>query len=206
MSAPPKLVVGLGNPGREYVATRHNIGFAVVERFVEQHGGRFRRKERLAAEVAELTVGDSRLWVAKPQTYMNRSGVAVAALLAWRKLAPSEMLVVVDDADLPLGQLRLRASGGSGGHNGLRSIIEALGGCEQFPRLRVGIGRSAPLGEDITEHVLGRFSAAERQAVEAAVGTAAEAIGCCLKEGLTTAMNRYNRKAPSEKEPKGESV
>ncbi|MCX7886648.1 MAG: aminoacyl-tRNA hydrolase [Verrucomicrobiae bacterium] len=201
-----KLVVGLGNPGREYAGTRHNIGFAVVERFVQQHGGVFRRRLRLAAEVAELPVGDGFVLVAKPLTYMNRSGASVAALLGWGKIEPPEMLVVVDDADLPLGRLRLRPSGGSGGHNGLRSVIESLGGCEDFPRLRVGIGRSKPLGEDITEHVLGQFGPAERALAENAVRLAAEVVECCLKEGLTTAMNRYNRKTALHNEREGEPV
>ena len=104
------------------------------------------------------------------------------------------LLVVVDDADLPLGQIRLRTSGGSGGHNGLRSIIEALGGNEEFARLRVGIGRSAPAGADITGHVLGRFAPAEREAAEQAIVAAMEAVECCLRDGLTEAMNRFNRK------------
>ncbi|MBM3861700.1 MAG: aminoacyl-tRNA hydrolase [Verrucomicrobia bacterium] len=196
MPAGTKLVVGLGNPGPEYAGTRHNIGFAVVEQFAANHTGSFKRKWRFAAEVAEIAPGDGKVVVAKPQTYMNRSGVTVAAMLSWLKIAPAEMLVVVDDADLPLGQVRLRESGGSGGHNGLRSIIEALGGCEEFARLRVGIGRVGEVGADLTGHVLGRFSASEREVAARIVGEAAEALDCCVKEGLTTAMNRYNRKAP----------
>jgi len=206
VSARTKLVVGLGNPGREYAGTRHNIGFAVVEQFAAGHKGSFKRKWRFAAEVAEIALDDGKLVVAKPQTYMNRSGVTVAAILSWLKISAEEMLVVVDDADLPLGQLRLRESGGNGGHNGLRSIIESLGGCEKFARLRVGIGRCGPVGEDITGHVLGRFRAAEREAAEAAVTEAAEAVACCVKEGLTKAMNQYNRKAPPKAEAEGESV
>src|SRR5437870_5716695 len=108
-------------------------------------GGSFRSKSRFSAEVAEVILDTGKLVLAKPQTFMNRSGAAVAALVNWLKIAPPEMLVVVDDADLPLGQLRLRQSGGSGGHNGLRSIIEGLGGSEEFPRLRVGIGRTEPV-------------------------------------------------------------
>jgi len=206
VSARTKLVVGLGNPGREYAGTRHNIGFAVVEKFAGDRGASFKRKWRLAAEVAEVVFEDATLVLAKPQTYMNRSGLTVAALLGWMKIEPSEMLVVVDDADLPLGQLRLRPAGGSGGHNGLRSIIEALGGNEAFARLRVGIGRTGRAGSDLTDHVLGRFSAAERGAAQIAVREAAEAIACCVKEGLTKAMNQYNRKVPPKAEAEGESV
>jgi len=201
-----KLVVGLGNPGREYAGTRHNIGFAVVEQVAAKLEGSFKRKWRFAAEVAEIATDGGKVVLAKPQTYMNRSGVTVAAILQWLKIAPGEMLVVVDDADLPLGQLRLRESGGSGGHNGLRSIIESLGGCEEFARLRVGIGRRGTAGEDITGHVLGRFGAVEREAAEEAAAEAAEAVACCVKEGLTKAMNRFNRKAPPKAEREGESV
>jgi PTH1 family peptidyl-tRNA hydrolase len=204
-SARTKLVVGLGNPGREYVGTRHNIGFAVLEELAAKQNGSFKRKLRFNAEVAEIAADDAgKLVLVKPQTFMNRSGAAVVAMLSWLKVAPEEMLVVVDDADLPLGQLRLRECGGSGGHNGLRSIIESLGGCETFPRLRVGIGRRGSAGEDITGHVLGRFASAERAAATDAVADAAAAAACCVKEGLTTAMNRFNRKAPPKAGQEGE--
>ena len=197
MSARPKLVVGLGNPGREYDGTRHNIGFAALDRLAERLKCSFRRKSRFSAQVAEAGAGEAgKVTLAKPQTFMNRSGSAVRALLIWLKIEPTELLVVVDDADLPLGQIRLRMSGGSGGHNGLRSIIEALGGNEEFARLRVGIGRTAPVGTDITGHVLGRFAAAEREVAEEAVATAVEAMECCLRDGLAAAMNRFNRKSP----------
>ena len=195
MSAKPKLVVGLGNPGREYDRTRHNIGFAALDRLAEKLNCSFRRKWRFSAEVAEAAGGDAgKVVLAKPRTYMNRSGSAVRALLHWLKVEPAQLLVVVDDADLPLGQIRLRASGGSGGHNGLRSVIEALGGNEEFARLRVGIGRSAPAGADITGHVLGKFAPQEREMAEQAVATAVEAMECCWRDGLAEAMNRFNRK------------
>lgn len=205
-AARTKLVVGLGNPGAEYAGTRHNIGFAVVEQVASRYEGSFKRKLRFSAAVAEAVVGGSKTVLAKPQTFMNRSGLAVASLVGWLKVAPAELLVVVDDADLPLGQLRLREAGGSGGHNGLRSIIEALGGSEEFARLRVGIGRTGPVGADISNHVLGRFAPAEREAAAQAVDVAAEAVECCLKEGLTAAMNRFNRKSPLKAGQEGESV
>jgi PTH1 family peptidyl-tRNA hydrolase len=195
--AKPKLVVGLGNPGREYDGTRHNVGFAVLDRLAEKLDCSFRSKSRFSAEVAETTAIDGgKVLLAKPRTYMNRSGSAVSALLGWLKLEPAVLLVVVDDADLPLGQIRLRGSGGSGGHNGLRSIIEAIGGQEEFARLRVGIGRIAPVGTDITGHVLGKFAPPEREVAKQAVADAVEAIECCLREGLTEAMNQFNRKSP----------
>ena len=199
MSARPKLVVGLGNPGKEYEGTRHNIGFAVLDRLAEKFGCSFRSKWRFSAKIAEAAAGDAgKVVLAKPQTFMNRSGMAVNTLLQWLKVEPAQLLVVVDDADLPLGQIRLRIAGGSGGHNGLRSIIETLGGNEEFARLRVGIGRSAPLGEDISGHVLGRFAPPERELAGQAVAAAVEAVDCCLREGLTEAMNQFNRKKSAD--------
>lgn len=193
MAARPKLVVGLGNPGREYAGTRHNVGFVVIERLAERWDCSLRKKWRFAAAVGEATRPAGPVALACPQTFMNRSGAAVTGLLRWWKLSPAELLVVVDDADLSLGQIRLRLAGGSGGHNGLRSIIEALGGNEAFARLRVGIGRSGPAGADLTGHVLGKFAADERAAVEGAVTVAVEAVEVCVEEGLTAAMNRFNR-------------
>jgi PTH1 family peptidyl-tRNA hydrolase len=180
----------LGNPGAEYAGTRHNIGFVVVDAVAAKLGCSLRNKTKFAAEVGEA----GKVWLAKPQTFMNRSGESVAAIVHWLKITPAEVLVVVDDADLPIGQLRLRLAGGSGGHNGLRSISEALGGVENFGRLRVGIGRRDRPGADITGHVLGRFAAAEKPVVTAAVADAVAAIECCLADGLTVAMNRFNRR------------
>ncbi|HTS17155.1 MAG TPA: aminoacyl-tRNA hydrolase [Verrucomicrobiae bacterium] len=205
MSAKPRLVVGLGNPGPEYDGTRHNVGFAVLDGLAEKLGCSFRNKWRFSAEVAEAAAGEAgKVTLAKPRTFMNHSGSAVQALLAWLKIEPGQLVVVVDDADLPLGQIRLRSSGGSGGHNGLRSIIEALGGEEGFARLRVGIGRTAPLGTDITNHVLGRFATAERTVADEAVATAVEAMECSLREGWAEAMNRFNRKKPRESGEEGD--
>jgi peptidyl-tRNA hydrolase, PTH1 family len=198
------LVVGLGNPGRDYEATRHNAGFMVVERLAGKYEGSFKGKGRFSAEVAEIGGDAGKLVLLKPQTYMNRSGSAVAAMLGWLKVTPAELLVVVDDADLPLGQLRLRLSGGSGGHNGLSSIIDALGGSKEFARLRVGIGRKAAPGQDISGHVLGKFSASERKVLDEAIAEAVAAVECCWKEGLTTAMNQFNRRTPREAEQEGE--
>jgi PTH1 family peptidyl-tRNA hydrolase len=199
VSARPKLVVGLGNPGKEYEGTRHNIGFAVLDRLAKKFDCSFRSKWRFSAKIAEAAVGGAgKVVLAKPQGYMNRSGVAVSGLLRWLKIERAQLLIVVDDADLPLGQIRLRIAGGSGGHNGLRSIIETLGGNEEFARLRVGIGRSAPLGADISGHVLGRFAPAERELAEQAVETAMQAVDCCLREGLTEAMNQFNRKKSAD--------
>ena len=190
----PKLVVGLGNPGKEYVGTRHNVGFAIVDVLAGKLDCSLRSRAKFSAQIGEA----GKVTLLKPTTFMNRSGVAVAAVVNWLKLTPADVLVVVDDADLPLGQLRLRLAGGSGGHNGLKSIVEALGGSEDFCRLRVGIGRREPAGMDISNHVLGRFAAAERKDAEAAVDTAVQAIECCLSDGFAVAMNRFNRKKGDE--------
>ena len=197
MSARTKLVVGLGNPGRDYEGTRHNIGFEVADVVRVRLGCSSRKRGKYLERLSDVEIWtrpvSQDVWLAKPLTFMNRSGFAVNALVKSLEIAPTELLVVVDDADLPLGQLRLRSSGGSGGHNGLRSIIDALGS-EEFPRLRVGIGRTRPVGDDITDHVLGKFAPSERDAAQQAIEQAAEAVECCVKEGLTTAMNRFNRR------------
>jgi PTH1 family peptidyl-tRNA hydrolase len=198
-------VVGLGNPGPEYDGTRHNIGFAVLDGLADKLECSFRNRLRFSAEVADAGTGETgKVTLAKPRTFMNHSGSAVQALLAWLKVEPAQLVVVVDDADLPLGQIRLRPSGGSGGHNGLRSIIEALGGDEGFARLRVGIGRTTPLGTDITGHVLGRFAAAERKIADETVAMAVEALECSLQHGWAEAMNRFNRKKPRESGEEGD--
>ena len=194
----PKIVVGLGNPGSDYEATRHNMGFAVLDRLAAEQQCSFRKKWRFDAELAEFAGAESKVTLVKPQTFMNRSGVAVAGILRWLKLTPAELLVVVDDADLPLGEIRLRPAGGSGGHNGLRSIIEALGGAEEFARLRVGIGRSGRPGQGITDHVLGRFAVDEGPVADEALARATAAVACGLREGLTAAMNQFNRKKTGE--------
>lgn len=187
-------VVGLGNPGREYEATRHNIGFRVVDALASKwRVGPF----RLGRHVLSSRRGGSRpVWLVKPQDYMNLSGPAVAAFAAAEALVPSQLLVVVDDVELPLGQLRLRPSGGAGTHNGLRSLVEALG--EGFPRLRLGICGTDPW-RDLAEYVLAPFEAGELEAVRAMVADAAACIEMALHVGLGRAASRYNR-APAPRD------
>jgi PTH1 family peptidyl-tRNA hydrolase len=160
-----QLVVGLGNPGVKYLDTRHNVGFMAVERIAAERGGTFRQQAKLHGLLADVGQGASRLRVLMPQTFMNDSGRSIRAALDWFDLQPADLLVLVDDMDLPLGRLRLRASGSAGGHNGLRSAISHLG-TQDFPRLRMGIGAPAddPLERKARTigHVLGRFSPAER--------------------------------------------
>ena len=183
-----KLIVGLGNPGREYEHTRHNVGFQVVEELARRYRVTLKNHARWKARAAKIAeIGDGVL-VAEPTTFMNLSGWAVREIASFHKLSPTELLIVVDDADLPLGRLRLRTGGSAGGHNGLKSIIQELGTME-FPRLRVGVGRQP--GE-LKNHVLGRFSDDERAQIDAAVKRAADAAELFATENILAAMNRYN--------------
>jgi peptidyl-tRNA hydrolase, PTH1 family len=183
-----KLIVGLGNPGREYEHTRHNVGFQVAEELVRRYRVTLKNHAKWKARAAKIAdIGDG-VWVAVPTTFMNLSGWAVREIAAFHKLSPSDMLVVVDDADLPLGRLRLRTGGSAGGHNGLKSVIQELGTVE-FPRLRVGVGRQA--GE-LRNHVLGRFSVEEKTQIDATVKRAADAAELFAKETIFAAMNRFN--------------
>ncbi len=181
-----RLIVGLGNPGRDYADTRHNVGFMVLDRLAALAKATFRMEKKWQAEVASL--GD--VWLCKPQTYMNLSGESVGALGHFYKIEPARVLVVLDDMALPLGRLRLRESGSAGGHNGLTSVIEHLG-TQAIPRLRVGIGSAQPGGA--TGHVLGRFAPAERPALDEAIARATESIEFAQQQGLAAAMNRFNQ-------------
>jgi PTH1 family peptidyl-tRNA hydrolase len=183
-----ELVVGLGNPGEDYLDTRHNVGFRVLEAVARRHGvhGWI---EGPSSELAVISVG--RLVVlARPQTFMNRSGGAACELLEQFGATPETMLVVVDDIDLPLASLRLRRSGGPGTHNGLRDLCEKVG--TGFPRLRVGV-RGDDLCGNLADYVLSPFSGAEAEAANAAVARAADAVEAALRDGFEAAMNVYNR-------------
>lgn len=185
-----RIVVGLGNPGREYANTRHNIGFMVVDELARRAGNPgFRRRFR--SELAEATVDGERLVLAKPQTYMNLSGHAAREIVNWYHAPLDDLVVVLDDLDLPFGTLRLRAKGSAGGHNGLTSIIEQLGSTA-VPRLRVGIGR--PRSSTIS-HVLSRFSSAEERALPELTADAADAVMLWARDGIIAAMNEVNRRA-----------
>lgn len=188
----PTLVVGLGNPGPEYADTRHNIGFMVVDALLASlpqpaegpvRGG--------ASQVWTCRFAARRVWFQKPLTYMNLSGAAVAALCRRHELGAADVLVICDDADLPLGRLRLRARGSSGGHHGLDSLIADLGG-DEFARLRVGIGRQTAARPGLVDFVLAPFLPAEDQLRRAVVKAAADAVRLALRRGLDVAMNEYN--------------
>ncbi len=185
-----KLIVGLGNPGKEYEETRHNIGFKVVDFFAAHKGVAF-GKGREQVLNAEFNHDGEKVLIIKPQTYMNLSGQAVGSLARWHKIEPADIIIIYDDLDLPLGQLRIRARGSAGGHNGMKSLIAHLN-TEDFPRIRVGVGRP-PVDAQTVDYVLSKFLPAEREAIQQAVLQAAEAIQLWLDEGLTAAMNHYSK-------------
>jgi len=189
-SARLRLIVGLGNPGPEYAATRHNLGFRCVEELARRFGASWRRHDRATSLVAQGTAGELTLVLSKPQTYMNRSGDAVRRLVERLDLPLDRVLIVHDDMDLPFGTLRLRERGSPGTHNGMRSVVTALQS-EDVPRLRIGISQAAP-GE-ATDHVLSEFSVDEEQEAEQLVGRAADAALAWATESAVAAMNRYNR-------------
>lgn len=179
-----QVIVGLGNPGLRYQHTRHNLGFMTVDAFVEKHGGRFRRTR--FGVVAEMDFG----WVLKPQTYMNRSGEAVGPFLRYYRLTANSLTVVADDLDLPFGVLRIRRTGSSGGHNGLKSIIAAIN-TETFARVRIGISRP-PEPIDVIDWVLMPFAQPEVQRLASVVDRAGDALDALIGEGIEAAMNRFN--------------
>ncbi|CAN5508213.1 aminoacyl-tRNA hydrolase [soil metagenome] len=183
-----KIVVGLGNPGKQYEGTRHNVGWMVLDRIAERSGAAGRVKARDAAATMWARYGGLELALVKPTTFMNLSGLAVRKALARERAKLEDMLVVVDDFALPLGRVRLRDGGSAGGHNGLRSIIGELG-TQDFARLRVGIGEP---GASAVDHVLTRFGAGERTAVEQVLDAAAEAVEDWARDGTSRAANRWN--------------
>jgi len=187
-----KLIVGLGNPGREYAATRHNAGFMVIDRLASEMGVPVKKKA-FKAVVGQGQIAGEKAILAKPQTYMNLSGEAVGSLLRWYGLAAGDLILIYDDLDLPPGKLRIRPDGGSGGHKGVQSVVQSLG-TDSFPRVRVGIGKPANPDYDSSDFVLGRLTGEEARCVEEALGLAAEAVRCMVREGLDKAMNLYNRK------------
>lgn len=191
-----RLIVGLGNPGEAYANSRHNIGFKCVNYFAREHGIRF-DKRRGQAEVGSGTVEGREVVLAKPQTFVNRSGESVRALVRRFGVRLENLVVIQDDLDLPLGKIRIRPGGSAAGHKGIGSIIEHVGSRE-FPRIRIGIGRpmveegSSASEEEIIEWVLSGFTEEEGETVAQVIPRVSEAIGCLLKEGVKAAMNRFN--------------
>lgn len=189
------LIAGLGNPGREYAGTRHNIGFDVIEKLAEAERIRVIERKHKAV-IGKGVIEGCKVILVKPQTYMNLSGESIRELADYYKIdTRSELLVISDDISLPPGQLRIRKKGSAGGHNGLKNII-ALLGHDEFQRIRLGVGEK-PGGYDLADYVLGRFDAKERKLADGAVEEAAEAVRVLLAKGVDAAMNRFNRKHTS---------
>lgn len=186
-----KFIVGLGNPGREYETTRHNIGFLVLDELAARHGLSFRRSFRFPARIAKGKIGSEPVLLIKPQTFMNRSGQAVEPILRKNGGKVSDLLAIFDDVALEWGQLRIRAQGSAGGHNGVQSLLNALGD-GAFGRIRVGIG-SKPDMVSLSDHVLGSFSDEERQKLGDVVRLAADAVERVCGDGVERAMNSFNR-------------
>lgn len=196
-----KLIVGLGNPGRQYAGTRHNVGYDVLQvlarrLFVD------RWKSQFEADVADVRIGDERVLLLAPTTYMNLSGRAVKSHLGFHKAEPADVLVICDDLNLPCGKLRLRGFGTAGGQKGLQNIVDLLG-TTQVSRLRIGIGRPLP-PIDPSDYVLGRFTSEERSGIDAALSTAADAVETWVKSGLAAAMNKFNVKDGDSPETRAE--
>lgn len=184
-----KIVVGLGNPGNEYSASRHNVGFMVIDELA-RHLGISSWKKRNQALVAEYRAEESVVLI-KPQTYMNLSGIAVGELARWYKVAPEDVIVIFDDMDLPLGRLRLRTKGGSGGHKGIESLLNQLTK-DTFARVRIGIDRP-PTNWQVVDYVLSSFTPEEKPLLCEAITRAVEAVECIVKQGMDKAMNVYNK-------------
>jgi PTH1 family peptidyl-tRNA hydrolase len=189
-----KLVVGLGNPGPEYARTRHNAGFWLVDELARRHGANFRFEGKHQAELARVRIGGEEIWLAKPMTFMNRSGGPVSSVLGFYKVAPAQMLVAHDEIDLPSGTVRLKEAGGHGGHNGVRDLIAAQG--DAFWRLRIGVGHPGAKKE-VVDFVLTRAGADEQRAIDETIAAGADAIEEMLRAGAQVAMNKLHARPPA---------
>lgn len=191
----PQLIVGLGNPEPRYDRTRHNIGFAAIDALSKTELIPLSEHRKFQAEYGEGTFNGQKLRLLKPLTYMNRSGQSIRAVVDWYKLDPQAVLVIYDDMDLPVGRIRLRHSGSAGGHNGMKSTIAHLG-TQNFPRLRIGIGKpqkpNSAANRETVSHVLGKFSPDETQVMEKVLKLMIEAVESCLKQGIDKTMSLYN--------------
>ena len=185
------LIVGLGNPGPKYARTRHNAGFRVVERLAKRWQASWSADEKFSSRLAHAEHAGRRVLLCEPETYMNRSGGAVGKLAEYFRVPPGHLLVVLDDADLPFGEIRLRPRGSSGGHHGLESIEQRLA-TRDYARLRIGIGRTARAVREITNHVLGQFSAEEAALLKKILDRASDQVECWLREGIAKAMSQFN--------------
>ena len=186
------LIVGLGNPGKEYENTRHNVGFRAIEIAAKTAGVKIDRL-KFRALVRQTTVAGQKVLLVEPQTYMNASGAAVSALATFYKVPPERVLVIFDDISLPVGRLRIRRDGSAGGHNGIKSLIPSLG-TDKFPRIKIGVGAKPHPDYDLADWVLSKFSSQEEKALAPALEWAAEAVEAVLKDGIDKASAAYNGK------------
>jgi PTH1 family peptidyl-tRNA hydrolase len=184
-----RLIVGLGNPGAEYAGTRHNVGFEAIEELAERHSVAVKKRAHRAV-MGDGTISGQRVILARPMTFMNLSGQAVASICRMYKIEPADVIVIVDDIALPIGKLRLRLKGSAGGHNGLTSIEEHLH-TQEYPRIRIGVGSAQP--GRMVDHVLGKFRPQERESIAEAIERAADAVEAALTDGFENAMNRFNK-------------
>ena len=198
-----KVIVGLGNPGREYAQTKHNVGFMLVDALAAQLGVTEWR-ERFDALIAETRIGAEKVLLVKPQTYMNESGKAVGPLVHFYKLPTEDLIVAHDDMDIPVGTIRIRKKGSSGGHNGIKSLLAHVGD-EHFARVRIGIGRPLPRWT-VVNHVLAPFDAEGAKKVAEAIEYLLPAVECIVQDGVDLAMNRYNPKKQKKKKSVSEGV
>ena len=186
-----KLIVGLGNPGMQYSATRHNIGFEAIDSIAEYQRISV-NKNKFKALIGEGTIKGERVILMKPQTYMNLSGESVGACCSWYKIAPEDIIIIYDDVSLEVGQMRIRKTGSAGGHNGIKSIIQHLGG-SVFPRIKVGVGEKPP-GWTLADYVLGRFQEEEMKVICPKLKDVNDAVEMMIDKGVDQAMNIYNVK------------
>ena len=186
------MIVGLGNPGREYESTRHNVGFLALDRLCETFSAET-KKVKFKSLVGECRIGDSRVLLLRPQTYMNNSGQAVQEAMAFYKLSPSQTLIMFDDISLPPGKIRVRRSCSDGGHNGMKTILY-LSGSNAFPRVKIGVGGKPHPDYDLKDWVLGSFSREDAPLMKTAVENAADAAVCFVREGIDSAMNKFSNK------------
>ena len=193
-----KIIAGLGNPGLQYAKTKHNVGFMLLDALA-QHLGASPWKEAFTSLISEVRIDGEKIFLVKPQTYMNESGAAIGPMLVYYKVGLEDLIVVHDDMDIPAGMIRIRKKGGSGGHNGIKSIIAHVGG-ENFPRIRIGIGR--PLsGWSVIDHVLAPFSSEDIPHIRTAIEMLLPAVSTMVTDGVDLAMNRYN---PQKKKSEGQ--
>ena len=191
-----KVVAGLGNPGGKYENTPHNVGFDAVDRLAAVCGCQFKQSLKFKAEIVKTQIGSESVVLIKPQTFMNLSGESIGALLRFYKVAPVDLIVLFDDVDLELGRIRVKPCGGSGGHNGLKSVIQHVG-MGDFVRVRMGVGRGESRG-NVMSHVLHKFTSGDRDSIESMVSTAVDSVYEILESGVDSAMNRFNASAQKD--------